>query len=292
MTEVRPARPDQFEEIYPLLLEFSSPTMERDDWQRMLFDLPWSVEEPHRGYILYEGAKAVGFLGTIFSRREIGGRAHRFCNLSSWIVRDSHRGAALQLVLPVLALKSHTIVNLTASPGAHEIFSSLGFRTLETAQVLLPPFARPLEFALRFGSSVATRAEAIRPHLDDDGRRILDDMAGTRATQILVRRGRRQCHVVATLSPWKGGRKLAHIQYASDWEFLWARPGDVSLALLRTCGTLGLRLDARHVRRLGPRPALAIERALAQPTLYRPAGPEITPELVDGLYTELVGQRW
>jgi len=33
-------------------------------------------------------------------------------------------------------------------------------------------------------------------------------------------------------------------------------------------------------------------KALALPTLYRPGQPDITPEHVDGLYTELVGQRW
>jgi len=68
----------------------------------MLFDLPWPVEEEHRGFILRDGGEAVGFLGTIFSRRTVGGTTCRFCNLSSWIVKESHRSSSLQLILPVL----------------------------------------------------------------------------------------------------------------------------------------------------------------------------------------------
>ena len=287
--EVRPALPEDFEEIHPLLLRFENPRMSRDDWRRMLFDLPWTVEEPHRGYVLRDGGAVVGFLGTIFSRREVGGVVHRFCNLSSWIVLPEHRGASFQLVLPVLALRSHTIVNLSPSAVAWEVFTGLGFRPLETAQALLLPLPRPGEMLRRRGAVTTDPAE-MRAELDEGGRRILADMSGTLAAQALLRAGRRRCHVVATRSPWKGRWGLAHVQYASDWDLLWERAAPVSGALGRVLGTVGLRVDARHRR--GALPPVAVEKRLPRAHLYRPADAGPGPRSVDGLYTEVVGQRW
>jgi len=223
--EVLPATPGHFEEIYPLLLDFGAAHMTREDWRRMIFDLPWPVEEPHRGYMLRDGGAVVGFLGTIFSSRMIGGRRRRFCATSSWIVRESHRSASLQLVRPLLELTSHTILNPAPSPTAFEIFRRLGLRPLDDTQILVPPFAR-LDQATRWiGDRVTTDLGAMRSELDAGGRAIVDHMAGTRAAQAMLRSGRRRCHIVATRSPWKGPLRLAHVVYASDWELLWLDPG-------------------------------------------------------------------
>src|SRR5262245_6490969 len=142
MATVRPARPEDFPAVLPLLESFGQDTMRPDDWRRMLFEPPWPVVEPARGFLLEDGGEAVGFLGTIFSTRVVREVERRFVNLSSWIVRPSHRASSMQLVLPVLALKGYTIVNLSASETAHEIFRKLGFRTLEERQVLCPPVPR------------------------------------------------------------------------------------------------------------------------------------------------------
>ena len=183
MAEVRPALPGHFDDVYPLLLGFRHATMSRDDWRRMLFDLPWPVDEPHRGHILYDRGRAVGFLGTIFSHRIVGGRKLRFCNLSSWVVEDPYRSSSFELLLPVLGMKTHTIVNLSASASVHEIFTRLGFLTLEGSQVLLPPLARPGEILRWPRCRIVTRTEAILEQLDAPRLEIFDHMSGTPAGQ-------------------------------------------------------------------------------------------------------------
>jgi hypothetical protein len=115
-------------------------------------------------------------------------------------------------------------------------------------------------------------------------------MAGTKAGQALLRCGDRRCHAIATRSLWKGRWMLAHVQYASDWPLLWEHPGQASLAFGRVLGTVGLRADARHLR--GASLRLTRRRALPSPRLYRPATADVLPEMIDGLYTEVVGQRW
>jgi len=288
--DVVPVTPDRFEAVLPLLERFENTHMRPEDWRRMLFDLPWEVEEPHRGFMLVEGATVAGFMGTIFSRRMIGGTERRFCNLSSWIVSESHRHATLALLRPVDAMRDYTILALTSSPAAQALYLRMGFRTLETAHLMVPPFARAGRLLWRGGGSVTTRLDRIRAALEAPGRRIVDDMAGTHAAQALVRDGDRRCHIVATRSPSRAGMRVAYVQYASDWELFWDWVAPVSAAFSARFGTIGLRVDARHLR--GPMPRFATRRLLPRPNLFRPAEPGITPAAVDGLYTELVGHRW
>jgi hypothetical protein len=288
--EVQPVGPGQFDEVYPLLLEFGNPRMSRDDWRRMLFDVPWPVDETCRGWVLRDGGAAVGYLGGIFSARTVGGERRRFCNLSSWIVRASHRSASLQLLGPALALRSHTIVNLSPSPTAYEVFRAFGFEVLERAQRLAIPVAGPRTAWAWARGRVWTAPEAVRTRLEPAARTVFDDMRGTLARQVLVEDRGRQCHVVATRGPWKRGLSLAQIAHASDWELFWRHAPRLNAALFRVLGTVGLRVDARWAT--GRHPAFSTERALPQPHLFRPASPDITPERVDGLYSELMGQRW
>lgn len=54
------------------------------------------------GYVLKDGNKIVGFLGTMFSERIINKKKYTYCNLHTWIVNESHRLSSYQLLLPVV----------------------------------------------------------------------------------------------------------------------------------------------------------------------------------------------
>jgi hypothetical protein len=288
--EVRPVRPEDFDALHPLLLRFENPRMTREDWRRMLFDLPWKTEEPTRGYALWDGPRAVGFLGAIPSERMLQGRRLRFVNLSSWFVEEAYRAESLRLVLPLLADRKRTIVNLSPSPAAAEIFLKLGFALLETEQVLVPLVTGAFDLVPRVGVGVRTRLDRVREALAPEGQALLDDMKGTQAGQVLLTSGDRTCHVIATRSAWKARWRLAHVQYASDWELFWRHPSRVAAAFLRVFGTMGLRVDGRHLRDAVP--PFSVRKALPEPHLFRPEDAGVTAALVDGLYTEAVGLRW
>ncbi|MEP7028083.1 MAG: hypothetical protein ABI960_05765 [Candidatus Eisenbacteria bacterium] len=290
MSDVRPVTASDLDAILPLLARFENPRMGREDWRRMLFDLPWPTDEDTRGYALWDGPRAVGFLGAIPSRRAVGGRERRFVNLSSWIVEDAHRSESFKLVLAALADRARTIVNLSPSPAASEIFSRLGFLPLETGQVLVPLLSTPLDLMPAPGVRVLSQPDSVRDALDDAGQRRFDDLAGTRAAQLaLIVRGKAS-HVVATLSPWKGAAMLSHVQYADDWNLVLRHASRVARGFRGRIGTWGLRIDARHAP--GRLPAFSVRRALPRPHLYRPEDASIPPALVDGLYTEAVGLAW
>ena len=290
MVEVRPAGPEMFEEVYPLLQEFPQQNLSKDLWRRMLFDPPWPVEEPQRGYVLIDRGQVVGFCGTMFSRRQVRGERIRFCSLSSWIVRETHRAHSLQLLRPILALEDYVIVSPSPNAVALPIYVRLGFEVLEDTQWLIAPLASPRQIVRSVGTSLITNPERIRERLDAPDREIHDHLHGTVAAEALLLRGGRSCHVVATASPWKGRWRLAHVRYASDWGMLWDHAPLLAAAFLRTLGTVGLRVDGRYSA--GRRPAFGVRRRLTLPPLYRPGPSGIAPDLVDGLYSEALFQPW
>lgn len=290
MAEVRPATPDMFEEVYALLREFPDQALSKELWRRMLFEPPWPVEEPQRGYALLDEGRVVGFYGTMFSRRIVQGRPVRFCNLSTWIVKESHRAQSLQILRPILALEDYVLVNPSPNAAVLPIFKRFGFEPLETSQWLTIPVADPRSLLRAWGTTLVVDPERIRQNLDAEGRKIHEHLRGTVAAEALVLRGGRACHVVATASRWKRGLRLAHVRYASDWSMLADHASLLAGAFLRKLGTVGLRVDARHVT--AKLPPFSVRRAIALPPLYRPGASGITPELVDGLYAEGLFQPW
>ena len=284
--EVRPVGVEAFDDIYPLLCEFRAKRMSKEDWRRMLFTYRWT-DSPQRGFAMYAGERAVGFMGTIFSERHLAGRMERICSLSSWIVLKEHRNASLSLVTPILQLKEHTIVAPTPIPRVYGIFEKLGFQPLESEQLILPPLPGIAEAARAFAGSFTWSRDALERELTGEERVIHSQLSSSPlARHVLLRRGEKKCYLVATPAHHRGLR-FAELQYIGDLDFFWEHRILAHLALLLSTGATGIWLDARFAR--GRRPALAIRRPA--PRLYRPTRKEITPEMIDGLYSEMMGLR-
>jgi hypothetical protein len=285
--EVRPVGVEAFEDIHPLLLLFPTKEMSKEDWRWTLFTYPWS-DSPHRGYAIYADGKAVGFLGTIFSARPLAGRMERVCSLSSWIVLKEYRHASVSLVTPILKLRDCTILNPTPSPVAYEIFSKLGFKPLESERLIVPPLPGIAEAARALSGSIVQSREILESELAGEERTIYRDLSSSPvARHVLLRRGERKCYVVATPVQRKG-IPFAEIQYIGDLDFFWEHRILAHAALLRSTRAVGLWVDSRFAGER--RTPLALR--WPAPRLYRPTRKEITPEMIDGLYSEMMGLRW
>lgn len=286
MITIQKVTPGMFEDILPLLVELENPRMSEDDWRRMLFHYAWAAEGEDRGYALLDGAKPIGFIGTLFSEREIAGRRERFCHLSSWIVSASHRARSLSLLLPVLRLKDHTLVSTTPSLVVTRLLDKLGFQVLEDQILVLPPLATPRELTALAGASVTTDPEDVRAALSGADLRSFDDHRSLGA-HILLRRGERRCWAMAT-PMHKRHCRFAFLQHVSDRDLFWECLPLAKWGFLKALRAPVLAVDARFVR--GRRP-LALSRRLSFPRLYRPAHGGLEPAVVDGLYSELVALR-
>ena len=160
MPELKRVDASCFEDVHALLLQFRNPRVTEDQW-RSLFAPRWNQDEGYAGYALTDRGRVVGFLGYLFSSREIQGRPTRFCNLSSWIVEPEYRSDSLKLLMPALKLREHTVTNLTPRPSVAKILEKVGFHYLNQVD----PFdGGPYYGAARDAiSSVAERRELVLP---------------------------------------------------------------------------------------------------------------------------------
>lgn len=278
--EVRAVGAESFDDIAPLLQLFENRKMQAEDWRRMLFDYPWADGRP-RGFALYAGAAAVGFMGTIFSRRTLRGRERLLCNASCWIVREEFRSASILLLKPLLAMADCTLLNLTPTARSYEIFSKLGFRPLENERVLLAPFADPgrlVRGTFALGNDIAPN------DLSSQERGLARELSSSPGVvQLVLRRGGERCYLVATLRHVKRV-PVAELLHIGNIDFFWKNRALAHVAAWRALGAVGLALDARFAQ--GRTPAGSLRRPARR--LYRPAQADLPPEAIDGLFSELM----
>ena len=288
MITVQNATPAMFDDVHALLRGFHNSSMGKEDWRRMLFQYPWPAEDDNRGYVLLDGARVVGFIGTIFSTRELHGRKERFCNLSSWIVLEPYRARSLSLLAPITRLGSHTIVCATPSPTTHRLFVRTGHRTLEDRVMLIPPLATWPELSSLRRATMTTDDAEVRAELTGEARRCFDDHRGSIGASLLLRRDGQTCWATATLKR-RSGFRFAFIQHLSYPKLFWECLPLAKLGFLKALRAPTLAVDARFAT--GHHVPFSLSWRLTTPRLYRPAREDIRPEQVDGLYSELMGLR-
>lgn len=283
--DVRLATPDMFGRIREVLAEFG-PGFGDQDWKR-LFDYEFEGDRKERGWALFDGDAVVGFLGAIFSRRQ----GEAFCNLTSWVVKKSHRSrAGLQLLLPVLALRDHTILNLSPTPFTLAVFRRMGFLDLEDKLVLIPP-AYPLGLAR--GYRLIRDCSTIDGILQGEDRRVFRDHLRYPCTHLLFAGSHDYSYVVAAKTRLRRV-PTSYIYYRSNPELFRRLAGRMQLELLRSHRTVVSAIDARLCSDAPLRGCPTY--VLHQPRLYRPSTTSSRRrEDIDTLYSEFVlldPRRW
>lgn len=184
---------EDFERVYPLLLEFNLSGVTREDWRR-LFTNDWKSPQDFCGYLLLDDGDVKGFLGLLFSTRTINGELEKFCNMTSWIVRDQYRCQSLRLLLEALKLQSYTITNFTPSTTVAAILKKVGFTELKTSQQILFPI--PSMSTSRSNYHCIFDLESIRQELSKIDRIIFDDHRGLPCGHVLISSENDYCYLV------------------------------------------------------------------------------------------------
>ena len=285
MPEVRPATPEMFDAIYPLLAAHN-PRLPKEKW-RLLVDYPWRAKGDDLGYVLVERGEIVGFLSTLYSRRIIDGREVRLCNTAHWVVREDFRADSLRLFLTVLRQRDCTITNLTSSASVAAMMPKLRFKLLEANLRLLFPMPVAPRLAGRNGLTITSEPGALGETLDAGHLKIFRDHAGCDCAHALVQEGDDYCYLVfsrKTRRVYGVDVPYCHIHYISNRDLFRRHLPRITWYFFRRVGAWFVAVDERLVgQRVG---GFSRTHPLSTPRYYR--SEVLAADQVDNLYTELV----
>ena len=249
------------------------------EWQN-LFNYDWLSAKPDLGFVITLDDEIKGFLGTVYSEREIAGERRMLCNLSTWFVAPEVRGAGAFLMMAATRRPNCMYTNLTSSVEAAAICLKGGFRQIGTVKHLLLPLAQTA--TLVAGSPavrVTTDPAAVAARLDDAQRRLFEDHRQNCGHLLLEDRD--QILYVITRRRIKRNVPLTEVMYVSAPPLFQRHLERVKLAALWRDRTAALACDDRFLE-AAPRLAINVSR----PILVK--GGPIPDAAIDNLYSELV----
>jgi hypothetical protein len=255
-----------------------------DDWVQAL-RVPWDVEQPNHGFMLFDGDDAVGVQLAFYSERELRGRTQSVCNLGAWCVLPAHRLHALRLPKAVLAQDVDLFTDFSPSGSVLTVNERLGFRFLDTATSLLPNLPWP---SPRRRERVSAEPARIMSALH--GRELeifLDHVAAPAAHQLLLEDGAEHCLVVFRTDRRRSLPRLASLVYVGNPALFHRMTGPFGSHLLLQHGLPATLVDDHLVGR-PPRGSIRVHWSRRR--MFR--SESIDPADVDYLYSELVCVPW
>jgi acetoacetyl-CoA synthetase len=283
---IREAREDDFESVYPLLLEFKNPQLTKEHWRQLFIDHT-GLQNGHFGWVLVDGDAVVGFVGTILSERTIRGEKVRICNTSSWIVKPEYRSYSLALHAKAIADKSLTVTSLSPSPHVQTLLKMQGFRLMDKSERIILPVMTPQTFMNR--CEIVTEADAVQGALKGESSRFFLDHQLPFNHHVLLRSKEGDCYVMMnrTLKTIRGNWRLpfARVHHIGAPDIFVRHLDKLVVRVAASLKVVGMIVDERMLRGAVPchsfmRPGGERKAAFRSKSL--------TAEDIDGLYTEAV----
>src|SRR5215472_18129465 len=130
--KVRPAVAEDIDAVCRLLHEQMNRRLLPERWRRIT-TYGWLDEKPDFGRVVEDRGQIVGFVGSVYADREIGGRHERVVSMSSWYLDKAYRGQGLGFALMASATadESASYTMITVSPRNLAMLPRLGYRLLD-----------------------------------------------------------------------------------------------------------------------------------------------------------------
>ena len=271
----------KFRECQDVLAGFWGPG--RQDQWRLIFEYQWPREETYCGLALKDGDQTVGFLGMIFSRRRINGKIEKFCNLTNWYVQEQHRSRAISLLLPLFAMRDHTITDLTPSRKVYQIQKKLGFKDLDDRGRVLLPFGRRLFGPKSPPVHIFHEPSQIKQKLAGEHLIIFNDHLNYPCSHLLAVAEDRYCYII--YAKQKNKRlTYAHVHFISDPDFFSLVYRDIRQSIIAASNACYILIESRFVRDL----SLPISFSLSFRAPKQYLSSTLKPEQIDNLYSEIL----
>lgn len=271
---VRPARERDIEAVTALLHEHMNRKIPPERWRRLMV-YPWRPVDVELGWLVESHGRVVGFMGTIYSDRQVRGKTQRFCDLSSWYLLADYRGDGTgdRLLQAGMALPNVIYQTMTARRATGRKIRALGFSILDDTRSLFR--ARKASQAL----AVERNATAVRMKLTPSDRSIFDEHADFGLHHAWLDE-----HVWLVWQRKLKGDAVAYHEmlHCSDPAFLAAKAQQVADTIVE--GENGvLAVDSRWM--IGANDKGTVEQ-IPLPRWFRGDGAE--PQEIDHLYSEII----
>jgi acetoacetyl-CoA synthetase len=284
MLTVRKAYAEDFEKIYPLLLEINNKRITKAGWQR-IFRNHWNAEEDYFGYVLVDQQEILGFMSTIFSKRVIDGQLHNFCNLSTWIVKEEARNKSLLLVSPILQLTNYTFTMFTLAGKLEVIWEKFGFKRLNSSYKLLLPLPSITGSFLAKKGLITFDHRVIERHLTATELAIFHDHARYNCAFSFIRSDNGNCLIILRRIIRKG-LPFVYIHYLSNKEVFSRYINVLRLTIMRQLKVLGIAVQERHLaNNINIPHTISLSSDQCYNEYYK--SDRLAPHQIDDLYSEL-----
>jgi hypothetical protein len=282
---IREARGDDFERVYPLLLEFENSNLKTEHWRQLFIDHT-GLQNDHFGWVLVDGDDVVGFVGTVLSERTIRGETVRLCNTSSWIVKPKYRAHSLALHAKVIADKCVTVTNLSPTAEVLKLLGKMGFTVMDKSQRIIFPVVTARIFM--DGCEILTKPCSVQGALEGESLRFFRDHQLPFNHHVLLRTPVGDCYVVMNRSFKKirGNLRLpfARVHHIGAPNIFVRHLEKLVLRVATSLKVVAMIVDDRMLQ--GTVPWHSFMRPGERKAAFR--SHRLTPEDIDGLYTEAV----
>jgi hypothetical protein len=220
--------------------------------------------------------QVAGIIGGIYSEQIIGGRPERFCNITSWAVREDQRSQSTRLLMHLASQKEFHFTNFSPIPVVEKALQFLKFSVLDEQYAVIPNRPWPVMPA---GVSIGADLR----NLDTAAARVYQDHCDVAGLTHLAIREPGRCAYVALRRAKVKGLPAFEIMHASDVDLLDRRLEALGAWLALRRGAAALKSDRRFLARahrpLWLRP-LGVRKYFKSPTLM--------PSQISNLYSELI----
>jgi acetoacetyl-CoA synthetase len=283
---IREARGDDFERVYPLLLEFKNPHLNKEHWRQLFVDHS-GLQNDHFGWVLVDGDDVVGFVSTILGERTFRGETVRLCNTSSWIVKHEYRAHSLALHAKVIADKRVTVTNLSATPPVLMLLKKLGFTLMDKSERIILPVITRQTFMDR--CEILTEPGAVEGALAGERLRFFRDHQLPYNHHALLRTPLEDCYVMMnrTLKTIRGNLRLpfARVHHIGAPDVFVRHLDKLVIRVAASLKVVAMIVDDRM-----------LQGAVPWHSFMRPGGERkaafrserLAADDIDGLYTEAV----
>jgi acetoacetyl-CoA synthetase len=286
VTIVREARGDDFERVYPLLLEFKNSHLSKEHWRQLFVDHS-GLQNDHFGWVLVDDDNVVGFVSTILSERTIRGETVRLCNTSSWIVKHEYRAHSLTLHAKVVADKSVAVTNLSPTSQVLKLLEKLGFTLMDKSERIILPVVTKQTFVDR--CKILTDRGAVEGALEGERLQFFRDHQLPHNHHILLRTPADDCYVMMnrTLKTIRGSLRLpfARVHYIGAPDIFVRHLEKLVLRVAASFKIVAMIVDDRMLHGAAP------WNSFMRPGGERKAAfrsERLAADDIDGLYTEAV----